>query len=67
MNVIISGGITDYKYTLFRLYKNHWIELQELKIRHATETYSYSVMPVYMPIIISGRFFFFGEAALDHE
>jgi len=67
MNVIISDGLADCEYTLFRLYKNHWIKLQELKMSQAFETYSYSVMPVYMPIIISGRFFLFGEAALDPE
>jgi len=67
MNIIISNGRTDLKFTLFRLYKNHWIELQELKIRGAFETLSFSVRPTYVPLIISGRFFLFGEAALNPE
>ena len=67
MNLIVSNGQTDFKYTLFRLYKNHWIELQELKISDAFETFSFSVRPDYVPLVISGRFFLFGEAALDPE
>jgi hypothetical protein len=67
MNLIISNGKVDLKYTLYRLYKNHWIELQEVKLIDAFEILATTVMPDYMPLVISGRFFLFGESLLDAE
>jgi len=67
MNLIVTDGTTDLLFTLFRLYKNHWIELQAFKIADGFDTQYYSTMPEYLSIIISGRFFMFGDTVRGIE
>ena len=61
MNLIVTDGTIYHSFSLFRLYKNHWIELQAFTIDDAFATASlwFLEMPTYMPLKISGRFFLF--------
>ena len=67
MNLIVTDGSTDLSFSLFRLYKNHWIELQAFSINDAfgNDMWQFIDMPSYMPLKISGRFFLF--IGLDNQ